>query len=177
MLGAELRDFQSPVAGIHHFLPDSFHFVAEHESGLFPGLDGEILQGRAVFHLFHGIDLVALGFEFGHGLQRILVVLPIHAQGRAQGGFFDFPVRRHGGNAAKAEFFHAEGIAGPEAGTYVMHAPHIVQDYAERVFVGFLELGCAHPSQFLHGFESMLSHRCCFFCGLQGNRLESGKFF
>ncbi len=148
MLGAPLGNFQGKVAGIHHSLLHTVHFVSEHEGVLAPGFAPESVQLHRMDGLLHGNHRVSLSLEV---MDKCIYVLHMLEGDHFLGPEGDFPQlgrRRHGADAAQEYLVHSEGIGRPEGRTHIVRAADVVQHQdgaAHRPFQPILLR--AHPAQ------------------------------
>lgn len=82
--------------------------------------------------LFYTNDPEAIRLCGLHCGYRIRKVLPGHCFGGAQCSFVNIAVRRGRCVSAKPECLCQEGVAGAEGGSYVMHAPYIIEYNDDR---------------------------------------------
>lgn len=86
MLGAELRDFESEVRGIHDILGHALYLVAEDE-GVFVAIieiRDELVKWHRVNGLFDADRCIALPVKFGDCVQRAVGIFPRHAVFRSK---------------------------------------------------------------------------------------------
>jgi len=149
MLGAELRDLDAGINHWHYFIAYAVYFVAEYE-GVFLGFIGiEIIKHGAVFGLLDGNDDVAFITELLNCFNGGREVAPVDGLGGAEGRFFNFAVRRLGGNAAKVNLLNREAIRSTEYGTYVVHTAHIIKHNYNREFILRLKFGYRGTVEFV----------------------------
>ena len=128
MLGTELRDLQHAVRGFHDCLVHPADLAAEDKGILFRGIGDEGLQRDRTDGLFHAEDGPSFGVQPADRIQRIVQMLPVHAEFGPQGHFVDFRCGRYGRDAAQVNFISPEGISCPEDRSDVVGAADIVQD-------------------------------------------------
>src|SRR5690554_1295126 len=158
MLGAELLDFYAPVHDLHHFVAHPFHLIAEHQRRLWIEGPWSIPQDHRAPNLFHRVHAESLPLQFLHGIDRGIVVLPIHGVSRSEGRFVDLPVRWYGGNAAEMHFFTSKGVHGAKYGTYVLGTADVVEDDVNgQLFRRAEGFGVQSAQSFIRYF---LSHVC-----------------
>lgn len=63
MLGAELRNLKTAIAGIDYFLMDTLDLVAENNGVFLVGSRREMLEHRGTVSLFDGINLITIGLQ------------------------------------------------------------------------------------------------------------------
>ena len=140
MFRAELGYFQSPVAGVHHFLRHAFHFVAEHYGVFLIAFGHKVVQRNASLHLFQGINLESGGMQLLHRLHGRTVMLPFHGILSPEGRFVYLGMRRTRRDTAQTYKLGAESVGRAENGTYVVHTAHIVEHNGQRRLYRSLEL-------------------------------------
>ena len=134
MLRPFLGDLQRPLASVHHRLIHAENLVAEHQRVSFLRLGSKGVEPGTALHLLHRPYLHALFLQGFYRIERIFKILPLHTLGRPECRTLDVPVGRACRNAAQVEFAHGKSIARAEDRTYVIQAPHIVQDHIQRTF-------------------------------------------
>ena len=145
---AVLRDFQAQVRRVDDLLFHAAHLVAEDQRVALVRIGTEILQRRRPFRLLHAHDGVTFRPQGRHGFQGRSVMGPVHAELGTQGRLMDFRRRRRGGDAAQAELFDPEGVAGAEGRADVVLAAHVVEHQGKGRFAGLLVLLHGDPPQF-----------------------------
>ena len=136
MLGAELRNFNGTVRGIHHSLLHTLHLVAKHNCITFTGNCLKVLQCNATLAKLNGVYLITLGTQGINGIHCRLEILPLDNILGTKGSLMNLGTWRRCCYTAQHNALQAEGIAGAKHRAHIMQAAHIVEHNNQREFLG-----------------------------------------
>lgn len=153
MLGTNLRNFQTVVCSVYHFLCHTLYLIAHnnsHGTPVFP-----IHHIFTSFHLFQRNNDKTLFAQVIDAVYSILVVSPVHAVFSPQSRLVNLLMRRSPRDAAHTHLLNAEAVGGAQNRTYVIHAPYIVEHNNKGNLLRQAELFCAQAihiqnRQFVH---------------------------
>ena len=155
MLRSQLRNFQTPITGVHHILVDAFYFVTHHDSILPAALRLKLLQLGRVFYLLDGKHLITLTFQVGNGIGGIVVITPLHAVLGTKCRLVNLSMWRCRRYTTQTYALYAESIGSTKHAAYIIHGTYVVQYHHQRQFLGITKLLHRQP---LHFYRANLSH-------------------